>query len=74
MIAVSTLLKEDILNHPSKHFRKKFRQYLNVLKYWNQQFELSPEQVSNYIVKYLNIEYDENFDNQRENWSKVLKK
>lgn len=24
LIAVATLLKEDITNHPSKHFRKKF--------------------------------------------------
>lgn len=74
LIAVSTLLKEDILNHPSKHFRKKFRQYLNGLQYWNQQLKLSPEEISNYMIEYLNAEYHDNFDDKREKWVKVLKK
>lgn len=74
LIAVSTLLKEDILNHPSKHFRKKFRQYLNIMKFWNEQLNLSAEEISLYMVQYLNSEYDDNFEKERENWVKVLKK
>lgn len=74
LIAVSTLLKENILEHPSKHFRKKFRQYLTALQYWNQQYEIDPEELAQYIISYLNAEYKQNFDNKKEQWIKVLKK
>ena len=36
---------ENILEHPSKHFRKKFRQYLNALMYWNQQYKFTSEEL-----------------------------
>ena len=74
LIAVSILLKENILEHPSKHFRKKFRQYLNALMYWNQQYKFSGEELVEAIIKFLNIEYKNSFEEKQESWVKVLKR
>ena len=74
LIAVSILLKENILEHPSKHFRKKFRQYLNALMYWNQQYKFSEEELVEAIIKFLNMEYNSSFEEKQESWVKVLKK
>ena len=69
IVAVSTLLYEDIINNDSKHFRKKFRQYLNALLYWKEQFDLSDDEILCCMNKYLDLEYhvcnyisDEQFD------------
>lgn len=62
VVAVSTLLYENILEHPSKHFRKKFRQYLQALRYWREQLNISDQNILDYINQYLFLEYDtENF-------------
>ena len=74
LIAVSILLKENILEHPSKHFRKKFRQYLSALMYWNQQYKFSEEELVEAIIKFLNIEYKSSFEEKQESWVKVLKR
>ena len=74
LIAVSVLLKENILEHPSKHFRKKFRQYLNALMYWNQQYKFTSEELVEIIIKFLNVEYKSDFEEKYESWIKVLKR
>ncbi len=74
LIAVSILMKEEVYEHSSKHFRKKFRQYLNCLMYWNQQFQYSDEELINYIITFLSYEYDNNFEDKEEAWTKVLRK
>lgn len=72
LIAVSTLLKEDIINHPSKHFRKKFRQYFNALSYWSEKLNISKEEILVYALDYLNLEYKENFSYTDERFAKIL--
>lgn len=74
LIAVSVLLKENILEHPSKHFRKKFRQYLNALMYRNQQYKFTSEELVEIIIKFLNVEYKSDFEEKHESWIKVLKR
>lgn len=74
LIAVSILLKENILEHQSKHFRKKFRQYLNALVYWNQQYNFTSEELVEIIIKFLNLEYSNDFEEKRESWVKTLKR
>lgn len=73
IIAISTLLKEDILNHPSKHFRKKFRQYNQALHLWKNYFNISDEEIISYINKYLFMEYKVNNCISEESFCKVLK-
>lgn len=74
LIAVSILMKEEVFKHSSKHFRKKFRQYLNCLMYWNQQFYYSEADLINYMITFLNFEYNNNFEDRQESWIKVLKR
>lgn len=74
LIAVSILLKENILEHPSKHFRKKFRQYFNSLMYWNKKYNYTSEELVEIIIEFLNMEYKNNFEEKRESWQKVLKR
>ena len=74
LIAVSILLKENILEHPSKHFRKKFRQYLNALMYWNLLYKFSEEELVDAIIKFLNAEYKCSFEEKQESWVKILKR
>lgn len=57
IVAVSTLLYENILECESKHFRKKFRQYLHALLYWKNKFNISDIEILKYINKYLELEY-----------------
>jgi len=72
LIAVSILLKEDIINHQSKHFRKKFRQYLHALYYWNDKFQYNTEELTKFIIDFLNAEYHLNFNQKEEEYNKVL--
>ena len=72
LIAVSTLLKEDIINHPSKHFRKKFRLYFNALSYWSEKLNITEEEILIYALDYLNLEYKENFSYTDERFAKIL--
>ena len=58
MIAVSTLLYENITEHPSKHFRKKFRQYLQALRFWRKELGISDENILSYMNKYISLEYN----------------
>ena len=74
LIAISILLKEDILNHPSKHFRKKFRQYYNAFQFWNDKYNIDSDILVQYMIEYLESEYKQDFSNYRESWVKVLKK
>lgn len=74
LIAVSTLLQEDITNHPSKHFRKKFRQYLNALIYWKNLVDISDEETIKYANKYIELEYKEKFIVDKEEMKRILKK
>lgn len=72
LVAVATLLKENITNHRSKHLRMKFNQYLRVLNYWNEQLQYTNEDVVNLIVNYLNAEYHSSFEERKEEFHKVL--
>jgi len=72
LIAVSTLLKENITNHPKKNFRQKFRMYLDALNYWNEKFQYTNDELVNIIITYLNAEYKDNFDENKENYSRIL--
>lgn len=72
LIAVATLLKEDVTNHLSKHLRMKFRLYLRALNYWNQQLQYTEEDIINLMVKYLTAEYHYNFEDRKEEFHKVL--
>lgn len=72
LVAVATLLKEDITNNKSKHLRIKFRQYLRVLDYWNERLQYTDEDVINLIVHYLNAEYHSNFEQKKDEYYKVL--
>ena len=72
LVAVATLLKEDITNNKSKHLRIKFRQYLRVLDYWNERLQYTDEDVINLIVDYLNAEYHSNFEQKKDEYHKVL--
>ena len=72
VVAVSTLLYENILEHSSKHFRKKFRQYLQSLRYWREQLNISDQNILNYINQYLFLEYDsENLFDEKK-YNKIL--
>ena len=59
IVTVSTLSHENILEHPSKHFRKKFRQYVNALIFWQNQLGITNDEVVTYINKYIELEYRE---------------
>lgn len=72
LIAVATLLKENITNHPSSHFRKKFRQYMHALNYWSDKLNYSVGDVSNLIIDYLSSEYHSSFEQKREEYNKIL--
>ena len=72
LIAVSILLKEDIINHQSKHFRKKFRQYLHALYYWNEKFKYSTDELTRFIIEFLNVEYHIDFNQKEDEYKKVL--
>lgn len=72
LVAVATLLKEDVTNHISKHLRMKFRLYLRALNYWNQQLQYSEEDIIDLMVKYLTAEYHYNFEYRKEEFHKVL--
>lgn len=74
IVAVSTLLYENILNHSSKHFRKKFRQYLNILLYWKNELNISDEIVKECINQYLNLEYKVDNCVSEETFKLILKK
>lgn len=71
IIAVTALLRENITEHPSKHFRKKFRQYLNALYYWKEKLELSDYEIINCASKYYIIEYKEELSEK--SIAKILK-
>ena len=72
VVAVSTLLYENIFEHSSKHFRKKFRQYLQALRYWREQLNISDQNILDYINQYLFLEYDtENFVEEKK-YNKIL--
>lgn len=72
LVAVATLLKEDITNHRSKHLRMKFNQYLRVLNYWNEQLQYTEEDIINLMVDYLTAEYHYDFEQRKEEFHKVL--
>lgn len=72
LIAVSILLKENITKHPKKNFRQKFRMYLDALNYWNKKFQYTNDELTNIMIKYLNAEYNYNFDENKENYSKIF--
>lgn len=72
LIIVATLLKENILVHPSNHFRKKYRQYLNAALYWNDYFSLDANQLTNMMVEYLKLEYKTDYTPLYEVWKKSV--
>ena len=72
LVAVATLLKENVTNHRSKHLRMKFRQYLRALNYWNEQLQYADEDVVNLIVNYLNAEYHSSFEQRKDEFHQVL--
>lgn len=72
LVAVATLMKENITNHRSKHLRMKFNQYLRVLNYWNEQLQYTNEDIVNLIVNYLNVEYHASFEQRKDEFHQVL--
>ena len=74
LIAVSILLKEDIMSHQSKHFKKKFRQYFNSMMYWNEKFGYTIDEIVEMIINFLKLEYNASFENNRDSWVKILKR
>ena len=72
LIAVATLLKEDITNNKSKHLRKKFKQYKQALNYWNEQLQYTNEDLVNLIVNYLTAEYHSSFEQRKDEFHKIL--
>ncbi|MBR2289319.1 MAG: hypothetical protein IJ867_01530 [Clostridia bacterium] len=66
LIATSIMFKEEVYDHPSNHFRKKYRQYLNALMFWNEQFKYSYEELADLIVSFLNREYKNNYTQIRD--------
>ncbi len=72
--AVATLLKEDVPNHPSKHFQKKFRQYSHALKLWKNKFGFSNERILDVMVEYLYREYKHEYTMKRDEWLDILSK
>lgn len=75
IVASSTLLYEDILNHPSKHLRKKFRQYLQAVKYWKEKYNISEEDILSIMKRYIELEYSQpNFINDEIKIKEMLKK
>lgn len=72
MVAISTLLYENITEHPSKHFRKKFRQYLQALRFWREELGITDENILSYMNEYLKLEYHcENYINGKQ-YNKIL--
>lgn len=72
LIAVATLLKEDIINHKSRHFRKKFRIFVSALNYRNKQIWFNVDELVEIIVKYLNMEYLEDFSKYKDYYKYIL--
>lgn len=72
LIVISTLLKEDITEHSSKHFKKKFRQYLQALRFWRDKLNVSDEQILEYMNKFLSVEYKEQYVISEKKLSKIL--
>lgn len=72
IMIIAALLRENILAHPSKHFRKKFRQYLNVMLFWNKKLCLSPDYIVDLIIQYLLLEYHEDYSIMRFEWRQVI--
>ncbi len=72
--AVATLLKEDVPNHPSKHFQKKFRQYSHALKIWKERLGYSSESILDIMLEYLSREYKHDYSMNRVEWLDILKK
>lgn len=72
LIAVSVLLKEDVKNHISHHFRKKYRQYLNALLFWNERFNYSKEELVNFILIFLSKEYSADFSSMKDTYLNAL--
>lgn len=68
LIVVATLLKENILTHPSNHFRKKYRQYLNAAIYWNKCFEFSASELTDIMIAYLKLEYKIDCSSNHQTW------
>ena len=73
IVAVSTLLYENILEHPSKHFRRKFKQYIHALKYWKNQLNINDIDIFRYINKYIELEYNNQQFISEEKLKKILK-
>ncbi len=72
MIAVSTLLYENITQHPSIHFRRKFRNYLQALRFWREQLNIKDIDILSYMNEYLNLEYNANNFISEKKYNKVL--
>lgn len=73
LIAVSVLMKENVRNHVSSHFRKKFRQYMNAVSFWNEKFNYSCEEMVDVILTFLSMEYDEDYSIKRQEYLNVLR-
>lgn len=73
MVGVSTLMYENIMVHPSKHFRKKFRQYIQALRFWQEILNISEEEIFYYLNKYLELEYHTNNFISEEQYNRILK-
>lgn len=72
IIASSTLLYENITEHPSKHFRRKFRKYLQALRFWREELGVTDEKILSYMNEYLNLEYNCNNLVTEKKYNKVL--
>ena len=72
LIVVATLLKENILIHPSNHFRKKYRQYLNAAIYWNNLLGFTASELTDLIIAYLRLEYKIDYSSNYQTWKESV--
>ena len=68
LIVSATLLKENILQHSSGHFRKKYRQYLNAALHWNEKFSYNASELTSMMIRYLLLEYKADYSSEFSIW------
>lgn len=61
------------MNHPSRHFRRKFKIFVKILKYWNSiLYNYTNEQLADLVIKFLELEYRTSFDKFHSQYSAIL--
>ena len=74
LMGLALLQKEHVQNisshadRASKNFRWKFNKYEDAVVYWKSQFELSDEQVLEYMQRYIDLEFKDNNYESEATW------